>query len=387
MAQPTLTGWLLGADSVTEMLTGVVPLSPSRRLASPTEMLGVEAADVARNELLAVFHRVASSAWSEGTVTWDNQPVADTATLATLGAVSAGASYEVDVTPLVTADGVYTIGFESSSTNGAYYSSKEGAAAPQLIVTVSGGSAGDTAKPSVPGSLVATATSATRVDLGWAASTDNVGVTGYEVRRDGVLLATVATTAYADATVVASTAYVYTVVARDAAGNSSDPATASVTTPAGGAIVTLTFVPTADAFVDASVPGTNYGTNVSLRVDGSPLKRAYVRFVVSGATGVVKKATLQLWANSASSAGYQVGVVTDTTWAEGTITGANAPPIGAPVASSGAHAASMIVEVDVTSLVSGNGTYNLGLTTPSSTQINYGSRESSTPPALIVTLG
>jgi hypothetical protein len=88
--------------------------------------------------------------------------------------------------------------------------------------------------PSAPSALNATATSSTTVDLSWTASTDNVGVTGYEISRGGSVVGTVAggTTTYHDASVAAGTTYTYTVVALDAAGNRSQPsAPATVTTP------------------------------------------------------------------------------------------------------------------------------------------------------------
>ena len=91
----------------------------------------------------------------------------------------------------------------------------------------------DTTQPSQPTNLTATAPSSTRVDLGWTASTDNVGVSGYDVYRDGTLLDSVGAVAtYTDGTVQPNTTYSYAVQARDAANNlslMSDPA--QVTTP------------------------------------------------------------------------------------------------------------------------------------------------------------
>jgi hypothetical protein len=60
--------------------------------------------------------------------------------------------------------------------------------------------------------------------LAWSASTDNIGVTGYQVKRNGNTVATVATLAYTDSGLTASTTYSYSVVAVDAAGNTSAPA-------------------------------------------------------------------------------------------------------------------------------------------------------------------
>ena len=96
------------------------------------------------------------------------------------------------------------------------------------------GPAGDTSAPSVPANLAGSATSAFSTDLGWAASTDDVGVTGYDVFRDGVLLTQLGNvTSYTDSTVLANSAYSYAVRARDAAGNvSALSSPAVVITPA-----------------------------------------------------------------------------------------------------------------------------------------------------------
>jgi hypothetical protein len=83
------------------------------------------------------FYRVSNNTWSEGTVNWNNAPAADATSLATLGAVAAGNWYEVDVTSLVSGDGTFSLKLSSTSTDGAYYSSKEGTNAPQLLIETS----------------------------------------------------------------------------------------------------------------------------------------------------------------------------------------------------------------------------------------------------------
>ena len=80
---------------------------------------------------------------------------------------------------------------------------------------------GDTTAPTQPTNLAATVQSATQINLTWAASTDNVGVAGYNIYRDGVQIATSTTASYSDTGLTASTAYSYTVSAYDAAGNES----------------------------------------------------------------------------------------------------------------------------------------------------------------------
>src|SRR3954471_15929315 len=67
---------------------------------------------------------------------------------------------------------------------------------------------GDRRPPSVPATLSAVAISATEIDLAWSASTDNVGVTGYVISRDGAPLARQGNvTEYKDTTVKGSTQF------------------------------------------------------------------------------------------------------------------------------------------------------------------------------------
>src|SRR5262249_47629824 len=91
---------------------------------------------------------------------------------------------------------------------------------------------GDSPAPSAPSSVSASATDAMHVKLSWTASTDNVGVAGYQVYRGGTLLATASTAGYTDGTVASGTTYSYYVKAFDAAGNvSSASSTVSPTAP------------------------------------------------------------------------------------------------------------------------------------------------------------
>ena len=88
----------------------------------------------------------------------------------------------------------------------------------------------DATAPSVPANLTATL-SGTTADLDWTASTDNVGVTGYRVTRNGVVITTVLNSVYNDSNRSPGT-YTYTVAAVDGAGNVSAASnSASVTVP------------------------------------------------------------------------------------------------------------------------------------------------------------
>lgn len=89
----------------------------------------------------------------------------------------------------------------------------------------------DTQAPTAPTSLAASNVTSSSATLSWTASTDNVGVTGYNVYKDGSLLGTTASTSYSVSGLTASTTYSFYVTAYDAAGNVSAASSAlSVTT-------------------------------------------------------------------------------------------------------------------------------------------------------------
>ncbi len=101
-------------------------------------------------------------------------------------------------------------------------------------VTISNtGTPSDTQAPTIPASLTATAVSSSQINLSWTASTDNVGVTGYRIYRNGTQITTVTTNSYQNTVLSPSTSYTYTVTAYDAAGNvSAQSASANATTQA-----------------------------------------------------------------------------------------------------------------------------------------------------------
>jgi serine/threonine protein kinase len=107
----------------------------------------------------------------------------------------------------------------------------------------------DTTRPSAPTGLILTATSVTTVTFAWSAATDNLGVTGYEIFRDGVMLKIppIVTTSFTDTGLAANTDYSYTVKALDAAGNVSpaSAALAATTQEQPPPVITPTPTPTA----------------------------------------------------------------------------------------------------------------------------------------------
>ncbi|WP_438426353.1 fibronectin type III domain-containing protein [Aquimarina macrocephali] len=101
-------------------------------------------------------------------------------------------------------------------------------------VSVTTKEATDTEAPSVPTNLSASNVEQTSLSLSWVASTDNVGVTGYDVYQGNVKITSVSGTSYNVTGLTANTTYEYRVKAKDAAGNTSGFSnTVSVTTKEG----------------------------------------------------------------------------------------------------------------------------------------------------------
>jgi hypothetical protein len=109
-----------------------------------------------------------------------------------------------------------------------------------MVTPISGGTS-DTQAPTQPGTLGANAASSSTINLSWGASSDNVGVTGYQIERcqgsgcsnfSQIATTTGSTTSYSDTSLTANTGYSYRVRATDAAGNTSPYSnTATITTP------------------------------------------------------------------------------------------------------------------------------------------------------------
>ena len=98
-------------------------------------------------------------------------------------------------------------------------------------------SGSDTEAPTAPASLTASNITQTTIDLSWTASTDNVGVTDYDIYKDGVLLTSVSGTSTQVTGLTANTSYSFYVKAKDAAGNVS-AASNTVNATTASAVVT-----------------------------------------------------------------------------------------------------------------------------------------------------
>ena len=279
--------------------------------------------------------------WTETGITWNNRPTHNGGAADNKGSIPSNAWVEYDVTSfLLSGNGTFSFVLAGDSRDNVRFSSREGGSPPQLIVTF--GATGPTATPSPTKPSGSTSTPTATMTQPSAA------------------------TATWTPTVAQPTA------------------TLAGTSPAGG---TFTFNAIADSYVESSNLGTNYGSSTQIRVDGSPDVRSYLRFNVQGLSGAVTSATLRVYGNSAQSPGYDARIVADNTWVESSIVYNNAPPVGNVIGSSGNVAANTWTSVNVTSYITGNGTYNLSLTTSGSTAISLSSREGANPPQLVIQTG
>jgi hypothetical protein len=184
----------------------------------------------------------------------------------------------------------------------------------------------------------------------------------------------------------------HTITAR-AVDNGALPGSASIIVHVTAPTI-LEFTPTADAYVDSGSSSKNFGTAKILRSDNSPVCIAYLRFAVAGVGGrPITHAVLRMQVDSASGAnankGGDVRLVTDTAWSETGITYANRPATtGALLASRGtAVALNQVIDFDLGTALDGDGTKSFAIVTSSSDNVDYRSRESATPPKLVLTLG
>lgn len=90
----------------------------------------------------------------------------------------------------------------------------------------------DTSPPSVPTGLAASSVTQTSLTLTWSASSDDVGVTGYDVYRNGTKMTSGSATSSSQTDLACGTSYSFAVAAHDAAGNASSKATLNASTSA-----------------------------------------------------------------------------------------------------------------------------------------------------------
>jgi hypothetical protein len=166
--------------------------------------------------------------WTENGITYSNQPTSNGIPISTFS-ISATGAVLIDVTSAVKSqtDGLLTIRLTSATDLGVNFKSKEAVKEKPFIAV------NDSQAPTAPTDLVSSNVSYGSVSLSWKASTDDLGVSSYEVFKDGVSVGTTFSTSIAVTGLLPGTTYLFTVKARDAANNSSAASQAiSVTTNA-----------------------------------------------------------------------------------------------------------------------------------------------------------
>jgi hypothetical protein len=287
------------------------------------------------------------SSWTETGITWNNRPSRTSGALDNKGALSAGIWVEYNVTSAVTGNGTFSFVLAADSTDGVIFSSRQGSQPPQLVITLAGSS---TVTSTATQTTTATATSS---------STPTATFTATQTPSN-----TPTDTATATATLSATPT------------NTLAPTTS------------LTFVTSADAYVNQSNPSTNYGNAATLQVDGAsdPDLESFIQFSVTGISGTIQNAKLRVHTTTNGSANGPAVYSTGTSWTETGIKWNNRPArISGAVDNKGSIPSNTWVEYNVTSLVQGNGTLSFVLAADSTDAVTFSSRQGSQPPQLVIT--
>src|SRR5512133_505886 len=141
---------------------------------------------------------------------------------------------------------------------------------------------------------------------------------------------------------------------------------------------TLTFISEADAQVEENNPDSNTGTSSDLEVINANNRsiESYLRFTVSGTSGTIQTALLRVYSTSNSTRNGPAVYATGSSWTETGITWNNRPARTSGAADNkGSIGTNIWVEYDVTSLVTGNGTFSFVLAADSTDGVTFSSRQ------------
>ncbi|MHC4618340.1 MAG: CBM96 family carbohydrate-binding protein [Planctomycetota bacterium] len=263
--------------------------------------------------------------------------------------------------------------------------SSEASATPQADITA----------PSAPTGLGATAGD-TQVTLDWNNNSES-DLAGYNVYRDTstggpyTLIATdVQASAYTDTGLTNDTTYYYVVTAVDIYDNESSDSSEASATPQASSSGSVESNPTDDSFVNQSNPTANFGNFGSanyLKVRSGATGYArwpFLKFTVTGVSGTVSSAKLKVYSTDVTMS--VDAKASNTDWTEGAIIWNNKPTVGSTLDTKSPSAGSW-VEFDVTSHVTGNGTYSFCLQGDTNSGQDFHSKEGTNKPVLIVTYG
>jgi chitodextrinase len=242
-----LTGWTCSATSGGTAVTSPVHSGSQSLVATPA---GQDTARCQQTVRVLPSSAYSLSAWVRGNYVFlgaTGTGGTDPQTWAAPGATWTQISTSFTTSASTTSVTIYVNGWYGQ---GAYY-------ADDIVLDGPGGTPPppDTTPPSVPGGVSVGGATSSSLTVSWTASTDNVGVTGYDVLRGGTSTpVTVTGTSYTAGGLTANTAYSFQVRARDAAGNVSaySAAASGTTTTTGGPPppAAITFAP----YIDITFP-------------------------------------------------------------------------------------------------------------------------------------
>jgi chitodextrinase len=251
---------------------------------------------------------------------------------------------------------------------------------PFVVTTDACNTGGDKAAPSTPSGLAATSSSGSSVSFAWTASTDDIGVTGYGVYRNGSLLGTASGTSYTATGLACGQSYEFAVDAFDAAGNRSGKATATLaaaacpdttapTTPTGltrtaasATSMSLSWSPSSD-----TVGVTGYGVYRNGTLAGTTSGTTYT------VTGLTCGQSYTVAVDAVDAAGNRSGKAT-ATWSTAACADATAPTTPTGLTQTGRSATSVSLSWSASSDavgVTGYGVYRDGTLAGSASGTTY----------------
>jgi endoglucanase len=181
-----------------------------------------------------------------------------------------------------------------------------------------GGSTPDTQPPTTPANLRVTGTTTSSVSLAWNASTDDIGVTGYQVLRGATVVGNPTGLTFTETGLAAATTYSYSVRALDASGKQSALSTAVNATT--GSVAgdyeigaaspgTITVTRGASATATINIVRTNFTGSIAFSASGLP-SGVTASFSPSSTTG--NSTTLTLTASASATLGTTNVTLTGT---------------------------------------------------------------------------
>ncbi len=311
-------------------------------------------------------HAVADSGWSEAGLSFSNAPPFGGAVLGSVTNTSGGGttySISLDVGAVQAGVGqMLSLAVDSSGGNAFYIGSRESATPPRLIVRTD--TTGTTSSPSASGSV---SSSPSPSASGSVSSSPSPSVSGS----------------------------VSSSPSPSVSGSVSSSPSPSVSGSPSPSPSSVSLAPVADSWVGSDAPGATHGSDTSLYTDGSPEKVSYLKFDLSALAGrSVSGADLEVTTASSSWSGspdtQRVHAVADSGWSEAGLSFSNAPPFGGAVLGSVTNTsgggATYSISLDVGAVQAGVGQMlSLAVDNSGGNAFYIGSRESATPPTLVIT--